>query len=74
MGMWITRWWYSESREKTIEYFDKIEDLCKSFEEKEEFEDINHYMKNRFEEEKRLIKEGENKEVEKRYQRFLDYG
>jgi len=63
-----------EFREKTIEYFDKIEDLCKSFEEKEEFEDINHYMKNRFEEEKRLIKEGENKEVEKRYQRYRDYG
>ena len=63
-----------EFRGKTIEYFDKIEPLLQSFEEKEEFEDINHYMKNRFEEEKRLIKEGENKEVEKRYQRYLDYG
>ena len=63
-----------EFRGKTIEYFDKIEPLLQSFEEKEEFEDINHYMKNRFEEEKRLIKEGEHKEVEKRYQRYLDYG
>ena len=63
-----------EFREKTIEYFDKIEPLLKSFEEEKEFEDINHYMKNRFEEEKRLIKDGDNKEVEKRYQRYLDYG
>ena len=41
---------------------------------KKEFEDINHYMKNRFEEEKKLIMSGENSEVEKRYQRYLDYG
>jgi hypothetical protein len=31
-------------------------------------------MKNRFESEKELIMKGENKEVEKRYQRYLDYG
>ena len=63
-----------EFREKTIEYFDKIEPLLKSFEGKKEFEDINHYIKHRFQEEKKLIKEGENKEGEKRYQRYLDYG
>jgi len=63
-----------EFRKKTIEYFDKIEPLFKSFQENQDFEDINQYMQNRFEEEKRLIKEGENKEVEKRYQRYLDYG
>ena len=63
-----------EFRIKTIEYFDKIEPLFKSFQENQDFEDINQYMQNRFEEEKRLIKEGENKEVEKRYQRYLDYG
>ena len=63
-----------EFREKTIEYFKKIEPLLKSFEENKEFGDINKYLKNRFEVEKRLIKEGENKEVEKRYQRYLDYG
>ena len=82
-GSWAMLWFRinkiknptkEEFREKTIEYFDKVEPLLKSFEEKEGFGDINHYMKNRFEEEKRLIKEGENKEVEKRYQRYLDYG
>ena len=63
-----------EFREKTIEYFDKIQPLLDSFEKKEEFGDINRYMKNRFEEEKKLIRNGGNKEVEKRYQRYLDYG
>jgi len=63
-----------EFREKTIEYFNKIQPLLESFDNKKEFEAINHYMKNRFEDEKRLIKNGDNNEVEKRYQRYLDYG
>ena len=63
-----------EFREKTVEYFTKIVPLLESFEDKKEFEDINNYMRNRFEEEKKLIMSGENKEVEKRYQRYLDYG
>ncbi|MEC9416491.1 MAG: hypothetical protein VYC28_01805 [Thermoproteota archaeon] len=63
-----------EFREKTVEYFSKIVPLLESFEGKKEFDDINHYMKNRFEQEKKLIISGENKEVEKRYQRYLDYG
>ncbi len=46
----------------------------KSFETKKEFEDINQYIQNRFENEKKLIISGENKEVEKRHQRYLDYG
>ena len=63
-----------EFREKTVEYFSKIQPLLKSFDNKKEFEEINQYMKNRFEDEKRLIKNGDNNEVEKRYQRYLDYG
>jgi len=63
-----------EFREKTIEYFNRIEPLMKSFETKKEFEDINQYIQNRFENEKKLIISGENKEVEKRHQRYLDYG
>ena len=63
-----------EFREKTVEYFSKIESLMKSFEGKNEFKDINQYMQNRFEDEKKLIMSGENSEVEKRYQRYLDYG
>ena len=63
-----------EFREKTIEYFSKIQPLLESFDNKKEFEEINGYMKNRFEKEKKLIKSGDNNEVEKRYQRYLDYG
>jgi hypothetical protein len=63
-----------EFREKTVEYFSKIQPLLKSFDNKKEFEEINQYMKNRFENEKKLIKSGDNNEVEKRYQRYLDYG
>jgi hypothetical protein len=63
-----------EFREKTVEYFNRIELLMKSFETKKEFEDVNQYIQNRFENEKKLIISGENKEVEKRHQRYLDYG
>ena len=63
-----------EFREKTVEYFSKIQPLLKSFDNKKEFEEINQYMKNRFENEKKLIKSGDNNEVEKRYRRYLDYG
>ena len=63
-----------EFREKTIEYFSKIQPLLQSFEKDKEFGEISQYMKNRFEVEKKLIKSGDNKEVEKRYQRYLDYG
>ena len=63
-----------EFREKTIEYFSKIQPLLESFDNKKEFEEINQNMKNRFENEKKIINSGDNNEVEKRYQRYLDYG
>ena len=63
-----------EFRNKTIEYFSKIQPLLESFDNKKKFEEINHYIKNRFENEKKLIKSGDNNEVEKGYQRYLDYG
>ena len=63
-----------EFREKTVEYFSKIKPLMESFDSKKEFEEINQYVKKRFENEKKLIKSGDNNEVEKRYQRYLDYG
>ena len=63
-----------EFREKTVEYFSRIEPLMKSFENKKEYEGINQYMQNRFEDEKKLIISGDNNEVEKRYQRYIDYG
>ena len=63
-----------EFREKTIEYFSKIQPSLEPFGNKKEFEEINEYIKKRFEDEKKIIRNGDNMEVEKRYKRYLDYG
>ena len=36
--------------------------------------EINSYIQNRLKNEIEQIKLGENKEIEKRYQRYIDYG
>jgi len=61
-----------EYREKTLEYFDRtsIHILPKE----KEFEEINKYIEFRKKEEYKKIKSGENKEVETRYDRYVDYG
>ena len=63
-----------EFREKTIEYLIKIEPLMKSFSNDEVFSDIQEYIEKRIIIEIEKIRDGENKEVEKRYTRYIDYG
>ncbi len=63
-----------EYREKTLEYFKKIEPIFDSFPREKEFDEINRYIENRKNEEFRKIKSGENDEVEVRYDRYVDYG
>jgi len=63
-----------EYREKTLEYFKKIEPVFDSFPKDKEFEEINKYIDFRRNEEFEKIKSGENKEVETRYDRYVDYG
>ena len=63
-----------EYREKTLEYFKKIEPVFDSFPKKKEFDEINKYIENRKNEEYEKIKSGENDEVEIRYNRYMDYG
>ena len=63
-----------EFRNKVIEFFLKLEPLFKSFEDNESLSDINSYIKNRLENEIKQIELGGNKEIEKRYQRYVDYG
>ena len=63
-----------EFRSKVIEFFLKLEPLLKSFENNESLNDINSYIKNRLKNEINQIELGENKEIEKRYQRYVDYG
>ena len=63
-----------EYREKTLEYFKKIEPIFDSFPREKEFDEINKYIENRKNEEFKKIKSGENDEVEVRYDRYVDYG
>ena len=63
-----------EFREKTIEYFMKIEPLLESFSNDKVFADIQNYIKKRSILEIEKIRNGENIEVEKRYRRYKDYG
>ena len=63
-----------EFRTKVIEFFLKLEPLLTSFVNNESLNDVNSYIKNRLKKEIQQIKLGGNKEVEKRYQRYIDYG
>ena len=63
-----------EYREKTIEYLKIIEPLFDAYPLEEEFEAIKKYIDYRKKEEYRKIESGENKEIEKRYDRYIDYG
>ena len=63
-----------EFREKTIEYFMKIEPLLESFSNDKVFVDIQNYIATRSVIEIEKIRNGENKEIEKRYARYKDYG
>ena len=63
-----------EFRNKVIEFFLKLEPLLKSLEIDESLYDINSYIEHRLKNEIKKIQLGENKEIEKRYQRYVDYG
>jgi len=63
-----------EFREKTIEYFKKIEPVFNSYPKEEKFQPIQKYIDLRKIEEIQKIKDGLNDEVEKRYDRYIDYG
>ena len=63
-----------EYREKTLEFLKKIEPVFESYPKEEEFSEIMKYIEYRKNEEYEKIKTGENKEVEIRYDRYVDYG
>ena len=63
-----------EFREKTVEYFKIIEPIFESFLKEEKFQEIKKYIEFRKNEEIQKILEGLNNEVEKRYDRYVDYG
>lgn len=63
-----------EYREKTLEYLKKIEPVFDSYPKDKEFVEISKYIKFRKNEEYEKIKLGGNKEIETRYDRYVNYG
>ena len=63
-----------EFRDKVIEYFNLLKPLYDSYPQSDEFTEILEYIQRRKNEEIERIKDGLNKEIEKRYDRYIDYG
>ena len=63
-----------EFRGKTIEYLQLVEPVFESYPKEEAFAEINKYIEFRKKEEYEKIKSGQNKEIEMRYDRYVDYG
>ena len=63
-----------EFREKVVEYFKMLEPLVNVYPQDKNFEEIVTYLKKRNSIELDKISSGRNPEVEKRYERYVDYG
>ncbi len=63
-----------EYRDKTLEYLKMIEPVFDSYPKDEEFAAICKYIEFRKNDAYEKIISGENDEVEKRYDRYVDYG
>ena len=63
-----------EFREKVVEYFKMLEPLMRTYQKGENFKEIIGYINNRNAKELEKITKGKNPEVEKRYDRYVDYG
>lgn len=59
---------------KVAEYFKELGPLFAKLPNDEKFQDMKKYIQNRTKIEIDKIMKGENKEVEKRYDRYVDYG
>ena len=63
-----------EFREKVVQYFKMLEPLVNVYPQDKNFEEIVTYLKKRNSIELDKISNGKNPEVEKRYDRYVDYG
>ena len=63
-----------EFREKVVQYFKMLEPLVNVYPQDKNFEEIITYLKKRNSIELDKISSGKNPEVEKRYERYVDYG
>ena len=80
---WATTWFRmngikkptrDEFRKKVTEYFKMLQPLLDTYPEDKNFEEIIIYLKKRNARELEKISSGKNPEVEKRYDRYIDYG
>ena len=63
-----------EFREKVVEYFKMLEPLLEVYPKSENFKEITSYLNMRNVQELEKIINGKNPEIEKRYDRYVDYG
>ena len=70
----IKRPTHQEYRQKVLEYTRMLEPLFESYEQDAKLDEIRKYIKFRKAQEYERILSGDNKEVEKRYDRYIDYG
>lgn len=63
-----------EFRKKSAEYFNLLNPLFEAYPDNKDFAEIVTYIKKRHQEEIDNIIQGKNKEIEKRYDRYVDYG
>jgi hypothetical protein len=63
-----------EYREKVLDYLKMIEPVFEAFPQDKNFEEMRKYVESRKKEEYQKIIKGLNPEVEKRYDRYVDYG
>jgi len=79
---WATTWFRlnkirkpskEEYRTKVVEHVKFLEPLVNSFPKSDNFQEISSFAKKRYEEEIEKILEGKNVEVEKRFDRYVEY-
>jgi hypothetical protein len=63
-----------EFRKKVLEYFNLLNPLFDSFSDSDNFKELIRYIEERRNRENQNIKSGQNPEIEKRYDRYIDYG
>lgn len=63
-----------EYRNKVVEYVKMLDSLIDSFPKSENFQEMVTFTKKRYQDEIEKILAGKNLEVEKRFDRYVDYG
>ena len=79
---WATTWFRlnkikrptrEEYRNKVVEYVKFLENLMDAFPKSDNFQEIDSFTKKRYKEEIEKILQGKNPEIEKRFDRYVDY-